>query len=113
MGATACIVAFYPSTVSDFFWRRRLGSYHSHLFLSGRRRPFNATLDTATAISCWSLELYLYYGLIAWFSSRSADRAGGNNVLATAVIFWGEPPLRYSVLWPVSVGAAVAPVATH
>ena len=42
-----------------------------------------------------------------------ADRAGGKIVLATATIFFEEPPLAHAVLWSVPVGAAVAPVATR
>ena len=50
MRATACIVACSPTTGSVFFCRRGLGSYHSQLLLSGRRKPLNATHGTATAM---------------------------------------------------------------
>ena len=42
-----------------------------------------------------------------------ADRAGGKNVLPTAMFFFEDPPPGYAVLRSVSVGAAVAPVATR
>ena len=60
-----------------------------------------------------SWDFPLYFESIAWFSSRLADRAGGTIVLATAMIFFEEPPPGHAVLWSVSVGAAVAPVATR
>ena len=34
-------------------------------------------------------------------------------MLATAMVFFEEPPPGYDVLWSVSVGAAAAPVATR
>ena len=51
--------------------------------------------------------------LVLVFSSRLADRAGGKIVIATAKIFFEEPPPGYAVLWSVSVGAVVAPVASR
>ena len=96
-----------------FVWRR-LGSYHPQLLLSGRRKPLNATHGTATAMQLsksWAFPLC--FGSIPWFSSRLADRAGGEIVIATAMIFFEEPPPGYAVPWSVSVGVAVAPVATR
>ena len=83
--STVCIVACAPPTASVLFWRRRLGSYRSHLLL--RRNSLNATHGTGTAMQLskfWAFPLC--FGLIAWFSSRLADRAGGKIELATDMI---------------------------
>ena len=88
MRATACIVACSPTTASVYFLRRGLGSYHSQLLFSGRRKTLNATHGTATAMqlsTSWSFPLR--FGSIAWFSSRLAGRAGWKIVLATAMFF--------------------------
>ena len=85
---TACIVACSPPTASVFFWRRRLGSYHSQLFLSGRLKPLNPTHGTATATQLSKSWAFPVFGSIAWFSSRMADLAGGKIVLAIATIFF-------------------------
>ena len=45
---TACIVACSPPTASVFFWRHRLGSYHSQLLLVGRK-PLNAAQSDGDA----------------------------------------------------------------
>ena len=55
----------------------------------------------------------MYFGSIAWFSSRLSNRAGGKIALVTAMFFFEEPPPGYAVLWSVSVGAAVVPVVTR
>ena len=101
-------------TPCPFYLRRRLGSYHSQLLLSGRWKPLNATHGTATVmqlLKSWAFPLC--FGSIAGFSSRLADRAGGNIALATVMIFFEEPPPGYAVLWFADVGAVVAPVATR
>ena len=75
MRATACIVACSPTTGSVFVLRRGLGSYHSQASLDfGRRKPFNATHGTATAMQL-SFDLFLCFGSIAWCSSRLVGHA--------------------------------------
>ena len=130
MRATDCIVACSLPAASVLLWRRRLGSYHSQLLLSGRRKFLNATHGTATAMQLSrSWDLPLCFGSIAWFSSRLADRAGGKNVLATAMIFilrshrrgtlcyglypWARllprsPPVEVHDLWP-RLGSSTVP----
>ena len=101
------LLFFYESTL--------LGSYLSFsASLAWAEEPLNATHGSATAMQLYEvLGFSSVFGSIAWFSSRLADRAGGKNVLATAIIFFEESPSGYAVLWYVSVGAAVAPVATR
>ena len=96
-----------------YFLRRGLGSYHSDLLLSGRRKPWNATHGTATAMQ---LSKSCVFPLVFWVD-RLVLVARGRSIwwkscATTAMIFLEEPPPGYAVLWSVSVGAALAPVAT-
>ena len=82
MRATACVVACSPPTASIFFWRRRLGSYHSQLLLSGRKKPLNATHGWATAMQLsewfysvfWVDRLFLVaLGRSSWWKICACD----------------------------------------
>ena len=93
---------------------KRKEAKYAPCFIRNGIAPLNATHGTATAMKLsksWAFPLY--FGSMAWFSSRLADRARGKIVLATAMILFEEPPPGYAVLWSVSVGAAVAPFATR
>ena len=90
MRATACVVACSPPTVSICFGRWRLGSSLSaSLEWAEEALKRHARVSDGDA-AIRVLRFSPYFGLIAWFSSRLADRAGGKFVLATAMIFfWG------------------------